>query len=98
MEALYLEGHEQGPQLDVTDVAVQTDPLPGGVYLVYSSCDVRIKVAKTGADSVTKLTGAPILKGNTEKIHVSEGSRIGVVAARTGLTGKFEYHWIWGRS
>lgn len=98
MEALYIQDHEQGPQLDVGDVGVQTEPLPGGVYKVYAPCDIRVKIDQTNAADVTALTGDMVLKGNTELYIVPEGSRIGVVAQRPGLTGKFEYHWVWGRS
>jgi hypothetical protein len=67
------------------------------VYKVYASCDCRVKIDPENAADVTLLTGDIMLKGNTERYHVTEGSRIGVVATRIGLTGKFEYHWV-GRS
>ncbi|QOJ19930.1 MAG: hypothetical protein HRU77_04025 [Gammaproteobacteria bacterium] len=97
MEALYIEGHQQGPQLDIGDAGVQTGPLPAGVYKVYTPVDIRVKIDPDNAADVTRTSGDIVLKGNTEKYHVPEGSRIGVVAARDGLTGKFEYHLV-GRS
>jgi len=97
LEALYIEGKQQGAQLDIGNSGVQTGPLPAGVYKVYTPVDVRVKIDAADAADVTPLTGDIVLKGNTEKYHVPEGSRIGVVAARDGLTGKFEYHWV-GRS
>lgn len=93
-EARNIVGHQQGPQVSISNVAAQTGALEGGVYEIYVTCNCRIKVDPSDASNVTPTSGAVGLGGNTFRDTVPHGGKIGVIAETALLTGTMEYHWV----
>lgn len=76
--------------LAVSAVADHTAVLPEGVYDVWCTVDVYVKVAPT-ANNVTVANGYLIRAGNSVPVLVRNGSRIGAIA---GGAGTLSYHQV----
>lgn len=85
---LFIEGRQQR-QLTVTTVA-QTPVLAGGIYAVWATGDMHIKVDEV-ANDVTATTGYLLRASETILIAVESGRKIGAVA---GTSGTLNYHQV----
>lgn len=74
----------------VSAAAAQGRVLPEGIYDVWCTVDVYVKVAPT-ANDVTVANGYLIRANNTVSVLVRTGSRIGAVA---GGAGTLSYHQV----
>jgi hypothetical protein len=88
-ESIDIAGHIQH-QLAVSAVAAQTNVLPEGIYDVWCTVDVYIKVAKI-ATGVTTSNGYKIAAGNTVAVTIPADHKLGAIA---GGAGTLSYHRI----
>jgi hypothetical protein len=86
-DSIDIEGYA-AVTLAVSAAAAQTALLEEGVYDVWCTVDVFIKVAAT-ANDVTAANGYLIRQNNTVAVYVRDQSRIGAIA---GGAGTLSYH------
>lgn len=77
--------------LAFSGTAAQTGRLAEGLYDVWATTDVYIKVDATDASTVTAANGYLIRSGNTVQVLVRAGSRIGAIGAGAAT---LSYHMV----
>lgn len=78
-----LEGRARITDLSVSAVAAQTAALPEGIYDVWCTVDVYLKIDPT-ANDVTTATGYLLRANTTIPILVRLNSKIGAIAGGAG--------------
>lgn len=91
-----LQGNARGANLAVDVVAAHTAVLPGGMYDIWCTVDVHIKIAVT-ANDVTTLTGY-LLRANTgtndNKLRTLLTDDIYRIGAIAGAAGVLSFHLV----
>lgn len=92
-----LQGNARGTDLTVGAAPVQTAVIPGGLYDIWCTVDVHIKIAVT-ANDVTTLTGY-LLRANTgtndnklRTLLTDDIYRIGAIAGGAGTLSFMQVH------
>ena len=75
--AIVITGRAQGTVAS----AAQSPKLPAGIYDVWGTADMYVKVSKTTASDVTSGTGYLIRSGQTVPLKLAAGECIGVTGA-----------------
>lgn len=75
--AIYIDGRSQS---SIT-TGTQTGKLEAGIYDVWGSADMYIKVSKTTASDVTTGTGYLVRAGQTVPLKIDNNEVIGVTGA-----------------
>lgn len=94
--AAVLQGNARGTDLSVSATAAQTAVLPGGLYDIWCTVDVYIKIAAV-ANDVTTATGY-LLRANTatndNKLRTLLTDDIYKIGAIAGGAGTLSFHLV----